>query len=167
MVGLGQGEGTEHRARGEGTQPPLLLLGGAEERERAQGEPALHGEDGGERAVVARHLHVDQAGRQRRRDGQVGVVDAIGEEFEFSHASQQFDGVRRGIPFALHARADLVGEGLGPIPGGSIRVGDVGEHRVVVGVAATEQVVVGDAFSGEGVGIGIDGHGSQYRRYWD
>ncbi len=163
VVGFGEGEGAEHGAVGEGLQPPLLLLGRAVERQRPQRQAALHRQRGGEGAVVARDLHVDQAGRQGRGVRELGVLDAVGEQLELAHALHEVDRVGRGIPLALHARADLVGERLGGVPDRAVGIGDVGEHRVVVGVAAVEEVVVGDALAGQRTGIGIDGHGSQYR----
>ena len=65
VVGLGQREGAELLEPRHPGQPPLLLLLGAEHRDRLHGQPGLHAQERAEAAVAAVQLHVDEAAGDR------------------------------------------------------------------------------------------------------
>ncbi len=150
VIGLGEGECGEHLGARDRPQPPLLLLGAAVQCERAQREPALDGDDGAERAVAPRDLHRDQARGERRERRDERVLHAVVQEIELAQTAHEVEGVVGGIPRGVHAVADLVDERLRALPHGAVGVGDVGEHRVVVGAEALGHVVGRDGLTGEG-----------------
>ena len=86
---LGQRERPELVHPGHRRQPPLLLLLGAEHRDRPHRQPGLHAEEGAEAAVTPVQLHVDQAGGERAHRWAAVALDAVADDAQLAHLLDQ------------------------------------------------------------------------------
>jgi hypothetical protein len=109
---LGQRERADRVEPDHGRQPALLLLRGAEERDRLHGQARLHAEEPAEAAVAAVQLHVDQAAGERAHAGAAVVLDVLAVEAELGEPAHQRPGELGGLPvlvdrgqhLAVHAK---------------------------------------------------------------
>ena len=70
-------------------QPALLLLLGAEQRDRLHRQPGLHAEERAEAAVAAVQLHVDEAAGERAHARAAVALDVLAVEAELGEPAHQ------------------------------------------------------------------------------
>ena len=144
VVRLGQREGPQRVDRRQLRQPALLLLLGAEHRDRLHGQAGLDAEEGAETAVATVELEVHQAGGDRAHRRAAVAVDPVPDQPELAEAAYQLAGEVRPLPVVVDHRKHLVvDEAPGPVPVvallcgqlvgdaeevGPARAGDVLEH---------------------------------------
>ncbi len=134
VIGLGQGERAELFQPRHPRQPPLLLLLGAEQRDRLHRQPGLDPEERAEAAVAAVELHVQEPGRGRVEAGAAVAVDVVADDPELAEAADQRPGHLGTLPVAADHRQHLiVYEHAHPAQQFELLIGELLAHQEVVG----------------------------------
>ena len=126
MLGLGQRERADRLHPRHRRQPALLLLLGAEHRDRLHGQPGLHGEERAEAAVAAVQLHVHQPARERAHARAAVALDVLAEQAELGEPAHQRPRELGALPVAVddgqHLAVDEAprGDEVLPLLGGEL-----------------------------------------------
>ena len=133
VVGLGQRERADRVQVGHRRQPALLLLVGAEHRDRLHGEVRVHAVERAHAAVRARPLHAHEARGGRAHARAAVAVDRPARHLQRRDLRDQRERELRPLPVAVdHGRDLLLAERAQPVPDAALVVGELLVEQVEV-----------------------------------
>ena len=133
VLGLGQRERADRVQVGHRRQPALLLLLGAEHRDRLHREVRVHAVERAHAAVRARPLHAHEAGGGRAHPRAAVAVDRPARHLQRRDLRDQLERELRPLPVAVDDRRDLLlAERAQPVPDPALVVGELLVEQVEV-----------------------------------